>query len=76
LALRRLPAPIKRLVAPLRGNAMFEGARNLIARPVRYPPLPDDVRRYLVDYYQDDVEDLARILGRELPGWTMPAMAA
>lgn len=76
LALRRLPSPIKRMVAPLRGNALFEGARNLIARPVRYPPLPDDVRRYLVDFYQQDIEDLAHILDRPLSGWAGHALAA
>ena len=76
LALRRLPAPVKRLAAPLRGNRLFESARNMIARPVRYPPLTDDTRKRLVDFYHDDIDQLARILGRDLDAWTKPALVA
>jgi hypothetical protein len=75
LALRRLPAPVKRLAAPLRGTRLFEGARSLIARPVRYPPLSDDTRRRLADFYRDDIEQLGRTLGRDLGAWTEPASA-
>lgn len=73
LALRRLPAPVKRLAAPLRGNPLFERARRLIARPVHYPPLSDDTRRRLADFYRDDIDELARTLGRDLDVWTRPA---
>jgi hypothetical protein len=69
LALRRLPAPVKRLATPLRGTRLFESARSLIARPVRYPPLSDDTRKRLADFYRDDVEQLGRTLGAILaPG--------
>ncbi|MCW4463441.1 sulfotransferase domain-containing protein [Sphingomonas sp. BT-65] len=76
LALRRLPAPVKRLADPLRGNPLFERARRMIARPVHYPPLTDDTRRRLADFYRDDVEQLGRTLGRDLGAWTNPAPAA
>jgi len=76
LALRRLLTPVKRLAAPLRGNRLFEGARSLIARPVRYPPLSDDTRRRLADFYRDDIEQLARTLGRDLGAWTSPVQTA
>lgn len=76
LALRRLPAPMKRLAAPLRGNPLFESARRLIARPVDYPPLSDDTRRRLADFYRDDIGQLARTLDRDLDAWTNPAPVA
>ncbi|HSX56534.1 MAG TPA: sulfotransferase [Sphingomonas sp.] len=76
LALRRLPVPVKRLAEPLRGNPVFEGARRLIARPIRYPPLPDDTRKRLADFYRDDIDQLARTLGRNLDAWTNPASVA
>lgn len=76
LAIRRLPTPFKRLVAPLRGNPLFEGVRGMIARPIQYPPLPADVKMRLFDFYQKDVEDLAGLLGRDLDIWKMPVKAA
>ncbi|HEY0624978.1 sulfotransferase [Sphingomonas sp.] len=75
LALRRLPAPVKRLAAPLRGNRLFEGARSLVARPIDYPPLSEDTRKRLADFYRDDIDQLARTLGRDLGAWTDPAPA-
>ncbi|WP_343517627.1 sulfotransferase [Sphingomonas sp.] len=75
LALRRLPAPVKRLADPLRGKPLFERARRLIARPVRYPPLSDDTRKRLADFYSEDIDQLARTLGRDLGAWTKPALA-
>ena len=75
LALRRLPQPVKDLVAPLRGNPVFDRVRGAIARPVRYPPLDDKVRARLSDFYRDDIGALERMLGRDLGGWTRPARA-
>nr|WP_315383973.1 sulfotransferase [uncultured Sphingomonas sp.] len=72
MALRRLPSPVKALVAPLRGNRLFENLRNTIARPVRYPPLSDALREKLTDFYLDDVEVLSHLVGRDLSAW-MPA---
>ena len=31
------------------------------------PPMPPDAREFLVQYYKDDVQSLARLLGRDLP---------
>jgi len=31
------------------------------------PPMPPDAREFLVQYYMDDVQSLARLLGRDLP---------
>lgn len=73
LALRRLPEPIKQLAAPMRGSATFRALRDLLARPVRYPPLSPDTRRRLVDFYHADVQTLAKMLGRDLTDWLAPA---
>jgi hypothetical protein len=70
LALRRLPQPLKNLVAPLRANAAFKAARNLIARPVQYPPLTSELRLRLSDYYREDVIQLGAMLGRDLSTWS------
>src|SRR5262249_39419507 len=50
LALRRLPQPVKDLVAPLRGNPAFEATRRLFARRIAYPRLTADLRIRLRDY--------------------------
>ena len=70
LPLRRLPQPLKNLVAPLRGNAAFKAARKLIARPVQYPPLTSELRLRLSDYYREDVIQLGAMLGRDLSAWS------
>lgn len=70
LALRRLPQPIKNLVAPLRGNPAFEATRRIFARSVDYPRLSSDLRMRLNDYYADDVAQLGRILDRDLSAWS------
>lgn len=71
--LRRLPKPIKDLVAPLRGNPAFEATRRLVARPVEYPRLTADLRLRLNDYYADDVAQLERLLDRDLSAWNHAA---
>lgn len=69
LAVRKLPPPFKSLVAPLRGNRLFEAARRLIARPISYPPLTQDIRSRLEDFYHEDMVQLAQLVRRDLSGW-------
>jgi hypothetical protein len=69
LPARRVLAPLKRLVQPLRETAWFRATRALIARPVRYPKMSDPLRARLRDYYADDVLALSKLLGRDLTGW-------
>lgn len=73
LALRKLPKPLKDLAAPLRGNPLFEAARSLIARPITYPPLTEDLRVRLEDFYHDDIVRLAQLVGRDLSAWLTPS---
>ena len=69
LAIRRLAQPAKDLVKPLRGTRMFERFRGLLARPVDYPPLSPDLRARLKDYYAPEVEELSKMLNRDLSRW-------
>jgi Sulfotransferase family len=73
LHMRRLLAPFKRAIAPLRENAAFQRARATLARPIDYPDLSDELRLRLVDFYRDDVDRLQELLGRDLSSWTGPA---
>src|SRR3546814_16358531 len=65
LALRRLLRPVKHLAEPWRQNSWFEAARSKFARPVGYPPLTDDLRRRLSEYYAYDVRSEERRVGKE-----------
>ena len=76
LSLRRLLSPAKPIVQPLRDNAWFRIVRSSLARPVRYPPLTDDLRDRLRDYYAEDVARLARMIGRDLTPWLAPRRPA
>jgi hypothetical protein len=73
--LRRLLAPAKDLAVPLRGTRWFEAVRATMARPVDYPPLTDELRRQLEDFYAPDVAALAKLIDRDLSRW-LPARAA
>jgi hypothetical protein len=76
LALRRLPMGVKNIVAPLRGTSMFQLARNMIAHPVQYPPLPRDIRARVQDFYRDDIANLGNMIGVDLDRWTCADGAA
>lgn len=69
LSLRRLLRPVKAVAKPLRDHAWFKAAHATLARPMRYPPLTDDLRRRLSDYYAEDVASLAGLLGRDMSHW-------
>lgn len=69
LPVRKVLAPLKSSIAPLRGTALFESTRSMFAREIAYPPLSSDLRLRLRDFYADDVSDLGRMLGRDLSDW-------
>lgn len=76
MRIRSALAPLKQAVRPLRGNMIFEGVRRVLAREIRYPPLPGSVRNRLVDYYADDVAELEQLIGRDLSNWRAPRRRA
>lgn len=69
LPIRTLLAPAKRLVAPYRNSAWFRALRDPLAREVAYPALPDALRARMRDFYASDVEQLGRLIGRNLDHW-------
>ncbi|MEW9857042.1 sulfotransferase family protein [Novosphingobium sp. M1R2S20] len=76
LRVRTALAPLKEAVRPLRGNAMFEGMRRVLAREIRYPPLSPSLRSRLTDFYADDVAELENLIGRDLSTWRAPRRQA
>lgn len=69
LPLRKALSPLKGAVRVLRGNALFETARSLLAREIAYPPLTPELRQRLIDFYARDVELLETICGIDLGHW-------
>ncbi|MDG5747724.1 sulfotransferase [Qipengyuania sp. XHP0207] len=73
LPIRRALAPLKPIAKPLRGHSLFERTRGLFAREIDYPPLDDDLRSRLQDFYHADIQALERLIGRDLSHWLQPA---
>lgn len=69
LPLRRLLKPTRPLLDPLRSNPLLARARASIAAPVRYPPLTEELRDMLRDFYRDDLLMLEEQLQQELTAW-------
>ncbi len=69
LGLRRVLKPLKPAMASLRQHDWFKATHRRLARPVAYPPLTDDIRLRLRDYYAADVEALGGLLRRNLGHW-------
>ena len=69
LPLRKLLAPLKDSVAPLRGKTWFEGVRQALARQVKYPELGLSLRRRMADFYADDIARTERLTGLDLSEW-------
>jgi Sulfotransferase family len=76
LPIRKLLTPVKRLVQPWRGSTLFEAARGTMAKSIVYPPLKEDLRQRMQDYYADEIESLSALLGRDLSHWQMKARIA
>lgn len=73
LPIRQAFAPLKRRVAPIRGTPVFERARSLLAREVRYPPLSMSLRARMTELYARDIERLGTMIGRDLGCWLREA---
>ncbi|MEL7190354.1 MAG: sulfotransferase [Pseudomonadota bacterium] len=75
-ALRKSFGWIKPIVKPLRGSAAFEAVRGSVASKVEYPPLSDDLRGRLNDYFAPSIEALEDMSGQSLGHWYKPASKA
>ncbi len=69
LAVRRALRPMRPLLDPMRSNPWFSRLRASLAHPVHYPPLTQDLRVALHDYYRDDIHQLERIIDRDMSNW-------
>lgn len=69
LPVRNLLGPLKQSAKPFRGRPWFEGARSLLAKEIAYPPLPDDLRRHLAEFYREDIALAESLLELDLSGW-------
>ena len=69
LGVRRALAPLKDLVAPYRKSPWFKAVHRTFARPFDYPPLPGDLRAKLNDHFSSDIDQIEKILGREIVTW-------
>lgn len=63
---------MKPIVRPLRGTATFEAVRQLMVRKTQYPPLTDELRKRLNEYYSPSIEVLEQISGQSLSRWYAP----
>jgi len=59
LSLRVRLAPMKSMVAPLRGTKPFESVRGLFTAKVRYPELSKDLKLRMLDYFAPMQDTLA-----------------
>lgn len=71
--MRKRLAWLKPIVRPLRGNPAFEAARGLFVRNSEYPPLTDDLRQRLNEYYAPSIEALEKMSGQSLVHWYGPS---
>lgn len=76
LNLRRLLRPARPILDPLRSNPWFARLRASMARPLAYPPLTDELREILRDYYREDIRMVGAMLNRDLTAWLAGDTAA
>lgn len=69
LAMRRWLSPLKPLAVPFRNAPGFQQVRSLVAREMGYPPLNPETRARLIDYFGEDIEQLASAISRNLDHW-------
>ncbi|WP_338240851.1 sulfotransferase family protein [Aurantiacibacter hainanensis] len=63
---------MKPIVRPLRGTSAFETIRASLARETEYPPLTEDLRKRLNDYFGPSIEALEKMSGHSLSHWYRP----
>ena len=69
LPVRRALRPMRPLLDPLRKKPLMAWLRGSMTRPVRYPPLTEELRAMLRDYYREDMIALEQMIGRDLSAW-------
>ncbi|WP_022683573.1 sulfotransferase family protein [Sphingobium bisphenolivorans] len=69
LPLRRALQPVRPMLDPLRSNPLMAKLRDMMAAPVRYPPLTEELQQALRRFYRDDIVLLQDLLEKDLSHW-------
>ncbi|WP_435418765.1 sulfotransferase [Parerythrobacter aurantius] len=72
LPLRKILTPFKPIARPFRNSAIFRRTHAQFAKEMVYPPLSGELRKSLAGFYSRDVEDLGKMLDRDLSTWIAP----
>lgn len=67
---------MKPIVRPFRRTSTFQAIRTRVARETQYPPLTDELRKRLNEYYGPSIEALEQMSGQSLSQWYAPATPA
>lgn len=67
--MRKALRPMRPLLDPVRDSAVMRALRGAIARPVRYPPLPEALAAKLRAHHAPDFAALEQITGRVPEAW-------
>lgn len=70
LPLRRVLAPLRPVLDPMRNAAPMRMLRSLVARPYRYPALDPALRAEIADFYRPQVSRLATLTGIDTGIWS------
>lgn len=70
--LRRLLAPFRPLLDPLRNTAPMRGLRNLVARRETYPPFDAKLKQAVTEFYAPEIDALERLTGMDFSIWRKP----
>jgi hypothetical protein len=60
---------LRPMIRPLRNSSVFRIVRSAVAREQLYPALSPDLSARLMDFYAADIEDLGRLVRRDLGRW-------
>ncbi|MHA6266523.1 sulfotransferase [uncultured Aliiroseovarius sp.] len=67
--LRKVLAPLRPILDPIRESTPMKALRNAVARPVSYPALTPDLERKMTDYFRDDVDKLRAVAPDVVARW-------
>lgn len=76
LPVRRILKPMRPVLDPLRSVPLFSRLRDMMAAPLHYPPLTEELRHLLRQYYREDILILQDILQKDLGHWLTGAPVA
>lgn len=67
--LRRLLAPLRPVLDPVRNTAPMQKLRNLVARRETYPPFDAELKDRVTAFYEPEIEALQKLTGQDFAIW-------